>query len=331
MHVNAFSNLLVTILVGTQGMVEASDSAPWPCAGNQPANAIGNYYNQYWNYADEVFDLTRSDLMNVTEPITITDMLGSRKTAVIEPSRSALVIIDMQNYFLHPALAPDATAGRAIVNTTIKMVQLFRKAKMKTLWVNWGIDDGDLTTMPPSLLADFSNGTNQMSRSFGSDLGQSDGIEFGRLLWRGAWNSQSYGPLEPLRIAGEKAGTDLLFHKNRQSGLWGAQTPLGLWLQENRVTTLFLGGVNIDQCVWGTLLDGFYKGYDVFLVPDISATDSPDYASQMVYYNTDSRGFLANSSQIIEGIKCNRPLAVQDEFDNRKVCLTYQPNELQEV
>jgi hypothetical protein len=56
-----------------------------------------------WTYADGVFDLTRSNLMNVTEPITITDMLGSRKTAVIEPSRSALVIIDMQsNIFSTP-------------------------------------------------------------------------------------------------------------------------------------------------------------------------------------------------------------------------------------
>ena len=41
---------------------------------------------------------------------------------------------------------------------------------------------------------------------------------------------------------------------DRLSGLWGAQTPLGLWLQENEITTLFFGGVNADQCVWGTLL-----------------------------------------------------------------------------
>ncbi|KAB8225804.1 Isochorismatase hydrolase [Aspergillus novoparasiticus] len=280
------------------GMVE-TDSAPWSCGGNRAASLIGNYignYYNHWIYANGVFDLTRSDLMDVTKPIAITNMLGSRKTAVIEPSRSALVIIDMQNYFLHPVLAPDATAGRAIVNTTIEMVKAFRKADMKILWVNWGIDDFDLMTMPPSLLADS-------KESFGSDMGVRDGIELGKLLWRGAWNSQSYGPLEPLRIEGEKAGTDLLFHKNRQSGLWGAQTPLGLWLEENKITTLFLGGVNIDQCVWGTLLDGFYKGYDVILVPDISATNSPYYASQMVYYNTDARGFMANSSQILDGIK----------------------------
>ena len=31
---------------------------------------------------------------------------------------------------------------------------------------------------------------------------------------------------------------------DRLSGLWGAQTPLGLYLQESETTTLFIGGVN---------------------------------------------------------------------------------------
>jgi nicotinamidase-related amidase len=41
---------------------------------------------------------------------------------------------------------------------------------------------------------------------------------------------------------------------DRLSGLWGAQTPLGLWLQENEITTLFFGGVNADQCVVGSFV-----------------------------------------------------------------------------
>ncbi|KAK5008025.1 hypothetical protein LTR16_010589, partial [Cryomyces antarcticus] len=88
----------------------------------------------------------------------------------------------------------------------------------------------------------------------------------------------------------------------RLSGLWGAQTPLGLYLQENEITTLFFGGVNADQCVWGTFLDAYYKGFDVVYVEDISATTSPDYATQMVIYNADSDGFLANSSMILDAI-----------------------------
>lgn len=36
--------------------------------------------------------------------------------------------------------------------------------------------------------------------------------------------------------------------------MWGAQTPMGLYLQENDITTLFFGGVNADQCVVSLLL-----------------------------------------------------------------------------
>jgi nicotinamidase-related amidase len=42
---------------------------------------------------------------------------------------------------------------------------------------------------------------------------------------------------------------------DRLSGLWGAQTPLGTWLEENQMTTLFFGGVNSDQCVVRIFLD----------------------------------------------------------------------------
>jgi isochorismate hydrolase len=34
--------------------------------------------------------------------MSVLPMAGSQKEIIIEPTRSALVIIDMQNFFLHP-------------------------------------------------------------------------------------------------------------------------------------------------------------------------------------------------------------------------------------
>ncbi|RKU41796.1 hypothetical protein DL546_001503 [Coniochaeta pulveracea] len=263
---------------------------------------LGNYYNYWVKTASGLWDLTRSDRVTANKTYTI-PCHGSRESIKIDASRSALVIIDMQNFFLHPALSPHATAGRAIVNTTVNLVKAFRQGGMKVLWTNWGLDDFDLLTMPPAFLDGFSTNSSSTT-TFGSDMGIVPGtnISAGTKLMRGSWNAGLYGPLAPLAEDGIANGTDLWFHKNRLSGLWGAQTPLGLYLQENQITTLFFGGVNADQCVWSTFIDAYFKGYDVVYVEDISATTSPYYATQMVVYNADGDGFLSNSTEIIPAI-----------------------------
>ncbi|KIW62290.1 hypothetical protein PV04_10474 [Phialophora macrospora] len=270
----------------------------------QATMTLGSYYN-YWTITNGTFDLTRSDRSPTTSPKTL-PMMGSRKAIKIEPNRTALVIIDMQNFFLHPDLSPAATDGRAAVAPTVKMIDGFRKHGMKVLWVNWGLTEYDLLTIPPAFKAGFSGGSNLANDTFGSDMGtiKENGttIEVGRLLMRGSWNAEPYGVLRTMKDEGIKAGTDLWFNKNRLSGLWGPQTPLGLWLQENEMSTLFFGGVNADQCVWSTLVDAYFKGYDVVYVDDISQTTSPSYAVNMTRYNAQGYGFLGNSTAILRAL-----------------------------
>ncbi|OCT48048.1 isochorismatase hydrolase [Cladophialophora carrionii] len=265
---------------------------------------LGSYYN-YWTITNGTFDLTRSLRSPTTSPKTL-PMMGRREAIKIEPNRTALVIIDMQNFFLHPELSPAATDGRAAVAPTVRMIEGFRKHGMKILWVNWGLTEYDLLTIPPAFKAGFSGGSNLANDSFGSDMGtlkeNGSTIEVGRLLMRGSWNAEPYGVLGTMKDAGIKAGTDLVFNKNRLSGLWGPQTPLGLWLQENEMTTLFFGGVNADQCVWSTLVDAYFKGYDVVYVDDISQTTSPSYAVNMTRYNAQGYGFMGNSTAILKAL-----------------------------
>lgn len=113
----------ITALAGT-----ANDTDP---------SILGNYYN-YWKLTNNktIWDLTRSDRLPVTSPKTI-PMLGSRKQAIIEPNRTAMVIVDMQNFFLHPKLSPSAVNGRKAVQPTLNMIKAFREEGMKILWVNW--------------------------------------------------------------------------------------------------------------------------------------------------------------------------------------------------
>lgn len=148
---------------------------------------------------------------------------------------------------------------------TVNMIEAFRTAGMKVTWVNWGLTDYDLLTIPPAFKSGFSsNGSDLADQTFGSNMGTIDvngtTIEVGDMLMRGSWNAEPWGILGTMKDEGLAAGTDLLFNKNRLSGLWGPQTPYGTWLLENEITTIFFGGVNADQCVWSTFIDAYFKG-----------------------------------------------------------------------
>jgi nicotinamidase-related amidase len=181
-------------------------------------HVIGNYYN-YWRTLNNhtTWDLTRRDRLPVTSPKTI-PMLGHRKEAIIEPSRTAMVIVDMQNFFLHPQLSPSAVRGRLAVRPTLNLIDAFRANGMKVLWVQWGIDAFDLLTISPSDLDGFSD-NHRMDTSFCTDMGtlkleNGTTIQLGKKLCRGSWNAQPYGPLNDALIQGQAAGTDFYFNKS---------------------------------------------------------------------------------------------------------------------
>ncbi|KAF8304967.1 Isochorismatase hydrolase [Clavulina sp. PMI_390] len=74
----------------------------------------------------------------------------------ISPRRTALVVVDMQNFFLHPVFRSHPSglsAYETLVSSTIPSCQ---KAGIDIIFVNWGLTEYDLATMPPMLHRSFS-------------------------------------------------------------------------------------------------------------------------------------------------------------------------------
>lgn len=212
----------------------------------------------------------------------------------LSKTQTAVIIVDMQNFFLHPDLRAHPK-GLACVQPLMDVIPALRSAGAKIIWVNWGLTDHELTTIPPSLIRSF------MKAGRGGFGAQMAG-DFGRLLMRGAYNSDLYGPLQKLYEDGKADGTDVWIHKNRMSGLWGPQSALDLYLQEEGITTLLFAGVNADQCVLGTLVDSYYRGYDCIVIRDAIATTSPQGGYENVIFNAgNAYGFVTDSSKIITG------------------------------
>jgi hypothetical protein len=197
-----------------------------------------------------------------------------------------------------------------------------RDQGIKIIWLNWGLTDHELTTIPPALVRSFmKSGTG----GFGSPLP----APFGRLLMRGEYNSDLYEPLQEAYLKGKEAGTDIWIHKNRYYLLENMPLPPPLTFssQNERIVGIpncsgsisqrerpihaplcrcecrpgvnrplnhpgipSLVGNTGQQCVLGTLMDAYFRGYDCILLKDITATTSPDGALDSVLYNSGRVG-----------------------------------------
>jgi nicotinamidase-related amidase len=271
----------------------------------------------------------------------------------VDPSKSALVIIDMQNFFLSESFGRGKGAGhRACDNLVNHAIPAARKADIRVIWLNWGLTDEDIKTMPPAVRRAFGffaipadsefsadgfaeqegcmsvdkfgevqfqggdklleNGTNgAMYRGLGAECGNvelQDGsvVDAGRLLMRDAWNSALYPPLGRMYEEGRKLEhrPDVWFHKNRMSGCWGPKTEFEEFMEREGIRTLFLSGVNTDQCVGGTFVDAFSRGYDCVLLSDGCGTTSPGFAQQCFEFNAARTfGFCTSCEDLAKGVE----------------------------
>jgi nicotinamidase-related amidase len=79
-------------------------------------------------------------------------------------------------------------------------------------------------------------------------------------------------------------------------------------LRNMGIKTLFIGGVNMDQCVMTTLEDASFLGYDTILIEDATATTSPDYCVKAVLYNVKLLfGFVTQSAAILKALAAVKP------------------------
>ncbi|KAJ3734826.1 Isochorismatase hydrolase [Lentinula guzmanii] len=244
--------------------------------------------------AQNILDAGSKTITPTLLPGQLEISVNGGRTVRLDTEKTAVVIIDMQNFFLHKDLR-NHPKGLACVDPLMRVVPFLREKDVKILWVNWGLTTAELSTIPPSLVRGFAKHGSPRGGGFGSELPG----DFGKLLMRGEKNSELYGPLQGLYEDGRDKGTDFWIHKNRISGLWD-QTLLDNFLKENGLMTLFFAGVNADQCVLGTLIDAYFKGYDCILIEDATATTSPDGALESVIYNAgNSYGFVTSTENVI--------------------------------
>lgn len=249
-------------------------------------NSLGHQRNR-WYLNDGSIDLRRDktgkSLYLQTTPTPIT----------LNTEQSAFIITDMQNDFCHKkgwlsSIGVDTEHLSNITTIINDITSIGRLAKIPIIWLNWG-NRADLLNISPSLLHVYDE------KFKGVGLGSSIN-EFSRhVLVKNSWGAKLHDNLLVSDI-------DIFVDKYRMSGFWDNE--LDSILRNMDVKSLFFLGVNIDQCVFATLIDASCLGYDCILIEDGCATTSPSYCSSATIYNVQQCfGFTIQSNNLITGIK----------------------------
>lgn len=116
---------------------------------------IGSPPNHWlWSSSPLCFDLTRPSppVYPIPSPESSIHLSTTTTPVIIDPSRSALVIIDMQNFFLSTSLGrpADGSGNRAAQSLLDDAIPAARRAGIRIVWLNWGLTDEEINHMPPS-------------------------------------------------------------------------------------------------------------------------------------------------------------------------------------
>lgn len=112
----------------------------------------------FWLYDSRTgFDLTHPPTPS-SPPISPRLTLSATTASItVDPAKTALVIIDMQNFFLSPQLGrPKDGKGLLAQAQLLKhAIPAARKAGIRIIWLNWGLTLDEIEKMPPATLRAF--------------------------------------------------------------------------------------------------------------------------------------------------------------------------------
>ncbi len=248
---------------------------------------MGASPGQSWLVTPERVDMTRP-----APPVRPLSIEAEPQNIVVDAAKSALLIVDMQNDFCSEggwldSRGIDVAPNRKPIPPLQALIGAFHDGGIPVIWVNWGVRK-DLLNIGPSL--------RHAHNPKGDEPGLAQRVPGTRseVIKVGSWGAQVVDEINP----GER---DVQIIKHRFSAFWDTETDFVL--RNLGIKTLFIGGVNMDQCVMTTLEDASFLGYDTILVEDATATTSPDYCVQAVLYNVKLLfGFVSRSAAVLAAL-----------------------------
>jgi ureidoacrylate peracid hydrolase len=226
----------------------------------------------------------------------------------IEPERTALLVIDMQNDFgtkggIFDRAGIDISQIQKVIAPTARVIAASRKAGMKVIYLKMGFRLDLSDAGPP----DSPNWIKHQVMHVGESFRAPDGTE-SRILIRDTWSTEIVSELKPQR-------DDIVIWKTRFSGFY--QTELDGILKRLRAKVLILAGCTTSVCVESTIRDATFRDYSPVLLADCTA-EPIGHGLPTSNHEASLRviealfGWVSHSDHFIKALK-GRPAAVASQ------------------
>lgn len=129
----------------------------------EEVEVIGGTKN-FWLYSKaNGYDLTHPSTPSSPLVWPRISLETTKGRAAIDPAKTALVVVDLQNYFLSPLVGrPSDSVGMKVgVDVLLEhAIPARRKAGIPIVWLGWGLTEQDIEEMPPTIVKGFAADTN---------------------------------------------------------------------------------------------------------------------------------------------------------------------------
>jgi nicotinamidase-related amidase len=267
--------------------IKSIDLIPTPADGTTAGVKFGPAEHNAWSASDAAVSLVRQPLL----PRTLR-FASSPLDLEIDLARSAVVVVDMQNDFCHKQgwfaqKGVNLRATRKPIPVLKKLLPSWRDAGGQVVWLNWGIR-ADRMNLSPTI--------HYKGKRTAAGVGYAERspVDRGLSVVTGEWGAQV---IDELKV--EPA--DLSVDKHRLSGFWDNE--LDSILRMRGITTLLFVGINTDRCVFSTLQDAAFLGYDCILLKDACSTPSPAYVTRSILFIVEQlHGFVATAQSLMAAL-----------------------------
>lgn len=204
---------------------------------------------------------------------------GPRLEDLVNTSRAALLVVDMQNDFCHSEGALAAGGSnvgliQAMAPRLRGLLAAAREARLPIVHIR--------THHSP-----WTNSASWVGRRRGGTV----------RCFPGSWGADYYEGFEPrLGEAWDPASHEYVVTKHRYSGF--LDTDLDLILRSHGIDSLIMTGEATNVCVESTARDGFMKDYYIVFVDDCSATNSIEEHQATLHTMRKHFGMVVQASEI---------------------------------